>query len=39
MPSKFMIFGEILGGNAKEISAAEEILALQKFNSKSSMSE
>ena len=40
VPSKFMNFGEILGGNAKEISAAEEIFSFYKsLTLKSSMSE
>ena len=40
VPSKYMNFGEILGGNAKEISAAEEIFRFYKsLNLKSSMSE
>ena len=30
VPSKFMNFGEILGGNAKDISAAEEIYSFYK---------
>ena len=39
VPSKFMNFGEILGGNAKEISAAEEIFSFYKsLTLKSSMS-
>jgi len=40
VPSKYMNFGEILGGNAKEISAAEEIFRFYKsLTLKSSMSE
>ena len=40
VPSKFMNFGEILGGNAKEISAAEEIFSFYKsLTLTSSMSE
>ena len=39
VPSKFMNFGEILGGNAKEISAADEIFSFYKsLTLKSSMS-